>query len=52
MLASGKHLYLKPRLKSGHFTCYFNRTYHVLTTEMNKALDTFFAKQYSLLAAK
>jgi hypothetical protein len=27
------------RLPSGHFTCYLNRTYHVLTTVGTKALD-------------
>jgi len=27
------------RLQSGHFTCYLNRTYHVLTTGRNFAFD-------------
>ena len=27
------------RLQSGHFTCYLNRTYHVLTTEPWKTID-------------
>src|SRR5450759_2169090 len=28
------------RLQSGHFMCYFNRTYHVLTTTHPMSLDT------------
>jgi len=28
------------RLKSGHITCYLNRTYHVLTTTRNNYLDS------------
>jgi hypothetical protein len=27
------------RLKSGHLTCYLNRTYHVLTTQAKQYLD-------------
>src|ERR1700732_5080353 len=27
------------RLQSGHFTCYLNRTYHVLTTAFSIAVD-------------
>jgi len=28
------------RLPSGHFTCYLNRTYHVLTTQGHFLLDS------------
>jgi len=28
------------RLKSGHITCYLNRTYHVLLTAPRPTLDT------------
>jgi hypothetical protein len=28
------------RLPSGHFTCYLNRTYHVLTTGLNDYVDS------------
>src|SRR6266446_1789627 len=35
------------RLPSGHFTCYLNRTYHVLTTKLSKVLDKFFGERYS-----
>jgi hypothetical protein len=27
------------RLPSGHFTCYLNRTYHVLTTRFDLGID-------------
>jgi hypothetical protein len=27
------------RLQSGHITCYLIRTYHVLTTPVNRKLD-------------
>jgi len=35
------------RLKSGHFTCYLNRTYHVLTTGRIHLLDTISSLSYS-----
>ena len=32
------------RLHSGHFTCYLNRTYHVLTTGSIRRLASFTAE--------
>jgi hypothetical protein len=38
------------RLPSGHFTCYLNRTYHVLTTVTIYILDTGSHLCHSLVA--
>jgi hypothetical protein len=35
------------RLPSGHFTCYLNRTYHVLTTLLRQFLERFHALGYA-----
>jgi hypothetical protein len=35
------------RLQSGHFICYLNRTYHVLTTRVVKGLDVGDSTLYS-----
>jgi len=37
------------RLPSGHFTCYLNRTYHVLTTPDTQLLDNSPGNPYPAL---
>ena len=37
------------RPKSGHITCYLNRTYHVLLTAIDKKLDSGSFNHYQLM---